>query len=135
MIFEYLRNVFDLKDYISNFIQLLQLSSHIATRLFPKFIVRVFNYVRLLALAKPLGGIKPIAMGKVFYWSINITLCFNSKIVPFSFVVHWFGMVVKGGCEAMVHDIQSVLDVHLNWVVLQMDVVKVFNSILHKAIF
>ncbi len=60
---------------------------------------------------------------------------FNSKIVHFSFVVHRFGMAIKGGCEAMVHDIRSVLDVHLNWVVLQVDVMKVFNSILHKAIF
>jgi hypothetical protein len=35
----------------------------------------------------------------------------------------------------MVHDIQGVLDVHLDWVVLQVDVVNIFNSILHKVIF
>jgi len=43
--------------------------------------------------------------------------------------------VVKGGCEAMVHGIQVALDVHFNYVVLQMDVVNAFNIISHKAIF
>jgi len=44
-------------------------------------------------------------------------------------------MVIRDGCEAMVHSIQGVLDVYLDWVVLQVDVVNVFNFILHKAIF
>jgi hypothetical protein len=35
----------------------------------------------------------------------------------------------------MVHDIQVALDVHFNYVVLQMDVVNAFNIISHKAIF
>jgi hypothetical protein len=44
-------------------------------------------------------------------------------------------MVVKGGCEGMIHGIQVVFDVHLNCVVLQMDVMNAFNIISHKAIF
>jgi len=46
-----------------------------------------------------------------------------------------FGVVVKGGCEVMVHGIQAILSVHLDWVVLQVDVVNAFHSILCKAVF
>jgi hypothetical protein len=35
----------------------------------------------------------------------------------------------------MVHDIQITLDVHLDWVVLQMDMANTLDSILRKAIF
>jgi hypothetical protein len=35
----------------------------------------------------------------------------------------------------MVHGIQITLDVHLDWVVLQVNVVTAFHSILRKAIF
>jgi hypothetical protein len=40
-----------------------------------------------------------------------------SKILQFFFHLssHQFNMAVKGGCEAMVHGIQSILDVHPNW--------------------
>ncbi len=44
-------------------------------------------------------------------------------------------MVIKGGCEAMAHDIQVALDVHPNWVVFHVDIVNAFNSISHKTIF
>jgi hypothetical protein len=44
-------------------------------------------------------------------------------------------VAVKGGCEVMAHGIQVILDVHLDWVVLQVDVVNIFHSILCKAIF
>ncbi len=47
-----------------------------------------------------------------------------------------FGVVVKGGsCEVMVHGIQAILNIHLDWVVLQVDVVNAFHSILRKAVF
>jgi hypothetical protein len=48
---------------------------------------------------------------------------------------HQFGVVIKGGCEVMVHGIQVILNVHLDWVVLQVDVVNAFHSILRKAVF
>jgi hypothetical protein len=55
---------------------------------------------------------------------------FSSHLSP-----HQFGVVVRGGCETMVHDIQFILDVHHDWVVLQVDAVNTFHSILRKAIF
>jgi hypothetical protein len=36
-------------------------------------------------------------------------------------------MVVRGGCEVVVHDIWADLDVHPNWVVLQVDVANAFT--------
>jgi hypothetical protein len=46
-----------------------------------------------------------------------------------------FGVVVKGGCEAMVHGIQVTLDAHPNWVVLQVNIANTFKTILCKVIF
>jgi hypothetical protein len=34
-----------------------------------------------------------------------------------------------GKCKIMVHNIQTMLDLHLDWVVLQMDVLNAFNSV------
>ncbi len=58
-----------------------------------------------------------------------------SRCVHISFVVYQFGMAIRDECEAMVHSIQGILDVYLDWVVLQVDVLNVFNFILLKAIF
>jgi hypothetical protein len=37
---------------------------------------------------------------------------------------HQFGVRTRGGCETMVHNIQVMLDLHLDLVVLQVDVCK-----------
>jgi len=55
--------------------------------------------------------------------------------VLFSFVISSIWRVIKGRCEVVVHIIRVALNVHPDWVVLQVDVVNIFNSILHKAIF
>lgn len=46
-----------------------------------------------------------------------------------------FGVMVKGGCEAMVHGIRIILYAHFDWVVLQVDIVNAFNIGLCKVIF
>jgi hypothetical protein len=38
-------------------------------------------------------------------------------------------------CETMVHVVKYMLDLHLKWVVLQMDVQNTFNLITQIAIF
>jgi hypothetical protein len=48
---------------------------------------------------------------------------------------HQFGMIIRGGFKAMMHGIQVALNVHPNWVGLQVDVINTFNFISHKAIF
>jgi hypothetical protein len=39
----------------------------------------------------------------------NLAMRFFFQLLP-----HQFGVVVKGGCEVLVHGIQAVLDVHLD---------------------
>ncbi len=44
-------------------------------------------------------------------------------------------MAVRGICEVVVHNNQVALNVHLDWVVVQVDMVNIFNSISHNVIF
>ncbi len=47
-----------------------------------------------------------------------------------------FEVAIKGSYEVVMHDTQTILNVHLYWVVLQVDIVNVFNIInSHKVIF
>jgi len=75
MVFKHLRNAFNLKNSTNSFIQLHQLNSHVAMGHFLGSIACVLGVVRLLALANPTCGIKPIVVGKVFYELIIKPLC------------------------------------------------------------
>jgi hypothetical protein len=44
-------------------------------------------------------------------------------------------VAVRGIYEVVVHNVRAALNVHPDYMVLQVDVVNVFNSISHKAIF
>jgi len=44
-------------------------------------------------------------------------------------------MAIIGGYEAMVYVIQVILDVHPNWVVLQIDIINIFNTNSCNVIF
>ncbi len=44
-------------------------------------------------------------------------------------------MAVRGGYKVVVHNIRTILDIHLDWVVFKVDVMNAFNTILCKAIF
>jgi len=57
------------------------------------------------------------------------------RCVLFHLLLHQFGVAVRGICEVVVHSIQAILNVHLDWVVLQVDMVNAFNSISHNDIF
>jgi hypothetical protein len=89
-----------------------------------------------LVLAKPFGAICLIIVGTTFYRLMNKVLCmlfcdaFTSHLSPYQFEV-----VVKRGCEVVVDGIQATLDAHLDWVVFQVDIVNIFNTILCKVIF
>jgi hypothetical protein len=40
-----------------------------------------------------------------------------------------------GECETMVHGVEVMLNLHLEWVVLHMDVQNMFNSVFQTTIF
>jgi hypothetical protein len=118
MVFEHLQDSFDLEDSVDGFIQLHKLGSYAATRHIPGLMVGVLGENKLLALAKPFSGIHPIVMKKAFYQLMNKVLCLQfHDAFAFHLSPYQFRVVVKRGCEAMVHDIWVILDAHPDWVV------------------
>ncbi len=121
---------------MDGFIQLPKLGSHVAVSYIPRLVARVLGENKLLALTKAFGGIHPIVVREVFYQLMNIALCLQfHDVFVFHLSPYQFGVVVRGGCETMVHCIQATLDAHPNWVVHQVDIVIIFNTISCKAIF
>jgi hypothetical protein len=43
--------------------------------------------------------------------------------------------MIRGGCEIVVHGILMMLDLHLNWVVIYVDVCNTFNLMSWLTIF
>jgi hypothetical protein len=84
----------------------------------------------LLVLAKFFGGIWSIVVSEVLYRMMNKTLCFQFRdAFQAHFSPHYFGVIIKRGCEAMVHDIQAALDVHLDSMLLRVNIANAFNII------
>jgi hypothetical protein len=101
---------------------------------FPKFITCVLCAARLLALAKPLNGIKCLQWARSSIgWSIKLYV-FNFEMPSF-LICHLINLAIKDKCEGVVDGIRTTLDVCPCWVVLQVDVMDAFNSISQKAIF
>jgi hypothetical protein len=136
MVFEHLRNNFHLEDLASGFPQLFQLCFHITQGHNPPQITRVLGAAYLLAMTKPLGGISPIAVGETLYRLISRALCLQfHETFTTHFPPHQFGVVIKGGYETIFHNIKCNLDLHLDWVVLELDLRNAFNSMSKKVIF
>jgi hypothetical protein len=103
---------------------------------FPRPITHILGAIKLLSLAKLSSGIKLIVVVEAFYQLVSITLCFQLQdAFSFHLSFHQFCVVIKDGHEVMVHGNRATLDVHLRWVVLQVDVENAFNSVSCKAIF
>jgi hypothetical protein len=68
-------------------------------------------------------------IGEVTYCLITHTLVIQFKVTFVEhFSLHQFSVEIHGKCETLVHGIQMMLDLHLDWVVLQADVHNAFNS-------
>ncbi len=59
----------------------------------------------------------------MIYWLVACTLViiFKDTFVE-HFSPHDFGVAMLGRCEIMVHGVRAMLDLHLEWVVLHVDV-------------
>jgi hypothetical protein len=57
----------------------------------------------------------------------TLAIQFKDTLVK-HFSLHQFGVATCGKCETMVHGIQTMLNLHPNSVVLQVDVCNAFNS-------
>jgi hypothetical protein len=116
MVFEHLNDLFFRKNLVNNFAQLLQaLSSHVVVIHIMLSIAWALGSSRLLILAKLFESIQPIAVREFQYWLVNITLCLLFHDAFFThLLLHQFKVVVLGGCEVVVHNVQVVLDIHFN---------------------
>jgi len=123
--------------------KILQMNSHIC-----------FNFVPYLTRSHPTSNCTypwndlPLSHDQAFKWSSSHchgeTLCqFKSYVLCLQFCdafathfsSHQFGIATKGKCEVVIHDIKCTLDLHFNWVVFQLDVANVFNSVSKEVIF
>jgi hypothetical protein len=119
MVFKHLRDCFHSKDSTNGFLQLFQLCFHITQGHIPPQIAHVLGTTRLLAMTKALGGVCPIIVGETLYRFTNCALClqFHEAFVT-HFSPHQFGVIIKGGCEIVIHGIRCTLDLHPDWVIL-----------------
>jgi hypothetical protein len=119
------------------FALLLLICCLIAARRITERVAKTLATGRLLAMAKPEGGVRSIAVGKVLLRLVGRAIGrqqreqFQQALQPFQ-----FGVATPGGCKAVVHGIRAHLDVFQNHVPgLQTDVENEFNFIYRSAIF
>jgi hypothetical protein len=97
---------------------------------FLKAMALVLGANKLLAMAKDIGGLCPIAIGEVFLQLISRSTIlqlwgpFQKHLSP-----HQFGISTLGGCEAIPFNIRTFFDLHPDWVVMPVDVENDFNNV------
>jgi hypothetical protein len=86
MVFECLRDCFQLEDSISGFPQLFQLCFHITQGHIPPQIAHVLKATRLLTMTKPSSEVCPIAVRKHYIYSQAMFYVFYSmKLLQHTF--------------------------------------------------
>ncbi|KAL2634242.1 hypothetical protein R1flu_005721 [Riccia fluitans] len=136
MVFELLRDCFTLEDPASGFNLLFELCTHIGQGRVSPSMAYLLGASRLLALEKPSGGVRPIAVGEVLYRLVARSLGFQFwDALADHFSPLQFGVVMRGGCETIIHGLHATLDLHPDWVVLQVDIRNAFNTVSWEALF
>ena len=91
---------------------------------------------KLIALNKPDGGIRPIAIG--YYWRRLAAKCANKyALVQLEgyFAPLQLGAGVSGGCEAAIHAVRRFLDgMSSEWALVKIDFSNAFNCISRKVL-
>jgi hypothetical protein len=83
---------------------------------------------RLVALAKPGGGIRPIAVGELLYRLCTKAILRHS-LKPDFLLGNQFGVGSKGGVEPVVHAVNTALDNHKFTHLTSLDFTNAFNSV------
>jgi hypothetical protein len=66
-------------------------------------------------MTKPSSGVRPIAVEETLYQFISYILCLQfHETFATHFSTHKFGVAIKGGYEAIIHDIRCTLDLHFD---------------------
>ena len=101
----------------------------------PADVAGFLSQARLLALAKPAGGVRPIAVGSCLRRmpaaavARQLKQAFAAALLPVQ-----FGVGVDGAAELMVTAVRTILAAHPGWVVFTTDARNAFNSVSRRAI-
>ncbi|CAI7844594.1 unnamed protein product [Closterium sp. NIES-53] len=90
---------------------------------------------RLIALSKPGGGARPIAIGECMTrLTAKVALTVMGESAQDHFLPLQYGVAVPGGAEEIIHAARSFTDSRPQCLVLQTDIANAFNSISQQAI-
>ena len=104
--------------------------SSIASGSVPESTLNLLTASRLIAIPKPNGDVRPIAIGEALRRLTAKSICAQKKdsfAQFFSPLQH--GVATKGGAELLVHQVQLLLEENKDWIVLKSDVRNAFNSV------
>ncbi|CAI7750412.1 unnamed protein product [Closterium sp. NIES-53] len=131
--FEHLRDATLINTSVGK--HLHALVNTILTGKLPPAVANLLTTSRLIALTKPGGGTRPIAIGEsLTRLAAKTTLTLTAGAARDFFLPQQFGVAVPGGAEAIIHITQTYLTVNPGALVLQADLANAFNSISRAAI-
>ena len=128
-VFEHFRDVLDPANPASGFDLLFHLVSRVAQGDIPTYVARMLGTSQLLALQKPLGGVRPLAVGEGFYRLVSRAICLHIREDLSSHFQWQFGFAFRGGCEVSNLGVRPLLESSPSWGVLQVDEKNAFNTI------
>lgn len=130
--FEHLRNLFLGGDGLTQF---GELCSIIASGLTPPTVAPLLAASTLIPLAKPRGGVRPIAIGECLYRVVARALLFEHReALRCFFSPDQFAVAIPAGCEALVLGARCLADIHPTHGFLQLDVANAINTIFRSSI-
>ena len=134
-VFEHYRDVLDPADPASGFDLFFHLASRVALGDIPASVARMLGTSRLVALQKPSGGVRPLAVGEGFYRLVSRAICLQIREDLSSHFQWQFGFAFRGGCEVANLGVRLLLESSPTWGVIQVDVKNAFNTIHRRVIF
>ncbi|CAI7840934.1 unnamed protein product [Closterium sp. NIES-53] len=131
--FEHLRDAALINSSVGK--HLHALINTILTGNLPPAVAELLTASRLIALTKPDGGTRSIAIGEsITRLAAKTTLTLTPGAAREFFLPHQFGVAVPGGAEAIIHITRTYLMANPGALALQADLANAFNSVNWAAI-
>lgn len=89
---------------------------------------------RLVALPKPGGGVRPLAVGEVLCRMISMCAVRLATKVPAALAPTQLGVGVPGAIETILATVRSAVRQHPDWLVVTLDWRNAFNSVCRHAV-
>ncbi len=136
MVYKHLSKCLIPKDPSSRFLELFQVAIAIVHGDIHRLVALVLGVNKLLTMAKDTSGLRFITMGKVFFSPYQSFHCpITSRVILGAPIPHQFRVSTPKGCEAIFFGIRTLLNLHFNWAMMQVDVENNFNSVSQTVIF